>query len=376
MASAAYGCLGETVQGGVVVAPDAKGMDAPLRVLRGEHPEPGEASERAGREVLALVERMSSDAHLLVLLSGGASALISVPADGLALGDKRRATATLMRAGADIHALNTVRKHASAIKGGWLAARTPAACRTLAMSDVIGNDLSVIGSGPTVADSSTYADALHVLERFGGSGAYPRSLVARLEQGAHGDQLETPKPGDPRLSRSIASVVGGRDDAMRGAAAAARAKGYHTLVDDRPVRGEARHAGHVHVQTVLERAATAPRPLCVVSSGETTVTVMGEGLGGRNQEFALASVDLLAAFDGTVVLASIGTDGVDGPTSAAGALADSTTASRARRAGLSAREAYLAANDSHSFFKAIGDLIHTGPTGTNVGDLQVILIGE
>jgi hydroxypyruvate reductase len=375
MAAAARAQLGDAVRGGIVIGPDRRPVPPPLYFVQGEHPEPGQGSERAGRDAMSLCRGLEHDSQLIVLISGGASALMAAPADGLTLDDKRRTTVALLRSGADIHALNIVRKHASSIKGGWLAACTPAASRTLAQSDVIGDDLSVIGSGPTVADASTYGDALDVLHRFGGLDAFPPALVKHLEAGARGDRPETPKPGDPRLSRSTASVIGGRHDAMRGAADAARAMGYQTLVEERPVRGEARLAARSQLQLLLDRAGTLPRPLCIVSSGETTVTVTGNGRGGRNQEFALASVDLLAAFDGVIALASVGTDGVDGPTPAAGALADSTTAARARAAKLAAPERVLAANDSHHFFARLGDLINTGPTGTNVGDLQIILIG-
>lgn len=375
MASAAISHLEHAVRGGIVIGPDPHAPQPPLAFVRGEHPQPGAGSERAGRDAMTLCERLPSQSDLLVLLSGGASALMALPAEGLTLDDKRNATATLLRSGADIHALNTVRKHASSIKGGWLAARTTGSCRTLAISDVIGDDLSVIGSGPTVPDASTYADALEVLGRFGGIDVYPRALVAHLEAGARGRRPETPKPGDPRVSRSRASVIGGRHDAMRGASDAATAKGYHTVVEVSPVRGEARSAAVAHLSAVLGRAATLPRPLCFVSSGETTVTVTGGGRGGRNQEFALACVERLADVDGPAALASVGTDGVDGPTTAAGALADSSSAARARAAGLEAPERFLAANDSHRFFAGLGDLINTGPTGTNVGDLQVILIG-
>jgi len=376
MASAARAHFGKAVHGGIVIGPDHSPVPPPLSFIQSEHPEPGEGSERAGRDARSLCQGLERDSQLIVLLSGGASALMALPVDGLTLDDKRRATAALLRAGADIHALNTVRKHASSIKGGWLAARTPAPCRTLALSDVIGDDLSVIGSGPTVADASTYGDALDVLHRLGGPGAFPPALVTHLEAGARGDRPETPKPGDARLSHSTASVIGGRHDAMRGAADAARAMGYHTLVEEHPVCGEARLAAALHLGPVLARAAALPRPLCLVSSGETTVTVTGKGRGGRNQEFALACAGLLAAFDGDVALASVGTDGVDGPTPAAGAIADSTTLVRARAAKLATPESVLAANDSHRFFASLGDLINTGPTGTNVGDLQIILIGS
>jgi hydroxypyruvate reductase len=298
---------------------------------------------------------------------------MAVPADGITLEDKRRTTALLLRAGADIHALNTVRKHLSAIKGGRLAASTLATCRTLALSDVVGDDLSVIASGPTVADRSTFSDALDVLTRYGALEAYPPGVVDRLLRGAAGDEAETPKPGDPRLARSRAEVVGSRHDAMRGASDAASALGFHVHVVERPVVGEARVAARHHLDDIARRQATLTRPLCVVSSGETTVTVTGEGRGGRNQEFALAASDQLSTIPGHAVLASFGTDGIDGPTDAAGALVDSSTTARAAQARLNP-ERFLIDNNTYEFFRKTGDLIRTGPTDTNVGDVQVLLL--
>jgi hydroxypyruvate reductase len=321
-----------------------------------------------------MARSVPSNADLLVLLSGGASALMAAPAPGITLEEKRHATATLLRAGADIHALNTVRKHISDLKGGRLAVSSAAPCRTLAISDVVGDDLSVIASGPTVADVSTFADAAGVLSRFGGADEFPQSVTDHIEAGMRGQRPETPKPGDPRLARSHASVVGGRFNAMRGAQAAAEARGYHVLLIEEPVVGEARSAGRRLVEAVTARVRPLGRPLCVVSSGETTVTVRGRGRGGRNQELALAAAEVLASSTDTIAMASLGTDGVDGPTDAAGAIADPTTVSRSRSAGLLTPESYLDANDSYSFFAAIGDLIHTGATGTNVGDLQVTLL--
>jgi hydroxypyruvate reductase len=284
--------------------------------------------------------------------------------------DERR---TPCSARADIHALNTVRKHLSRIKGGQLAASTPGRCRTLAISDVVGDDLSFIASGPTVPDPTRFEDALDVLRRFGGLDAYPMPVVGRLTGGAAGQLPETPKPGDPRLARAVSAVIGGRRDAMIGAADRAKALGYHVVVYDAPVVGEARTAAESHLRYVEAAARAAERPLCVVSSGETTVRVRGSGRGGRNQEFALAAA--LAQVPGftTYALASLGTDGIDGPTDAAGAIVDSTTLARAGAADLTPH-VYLEENNSYAFFAALGDLIHTGPTGTNVGDLQVILL--
>jgi hydroxypyruvate reductase len=309
----------------------------------------------------------------LILLSGGASALMAVPADEVTLDDKRATTDRLLRAGADIHALNTVRKHLSAIKGGWLAAHARGPCRTLAISDVVGDDLSVIASGPTVGDASRFEDALDVLRRFGGEAAYPSAVVSRLRRGAAGAVPETPKPGDVRLAQTTTAVIGSRRNAMAGAVAEARSLAYDVLRLDDAVTGEARTTAVSHVRAVLARAGGLSRPACVVSTGETTVHVTGSGKGGRNQEFALAAAEPLARLGESILVASVGTDGIDGPTDAAGALSDHTTTERARAAGLSA-DRYLSDNNAYVFFDALGDLIHTGPTGTNVGDLQVILL--
>jgi hydroxypyruvate reductase len=298
---------------------------------------------------------------------------MACPADGITLEDKRRTTAVLLRAGADIHALNAVRKHLSAIKGGWLAAATSATCRTLAVSDVVGDDLSVIGSGPTVGDSTTFALARAVLERYGGLRAYPPAVVDRVTRGAAGELAETPKPGDPRLDRSTAEVIGSRYDAMNGAAEAARARGFQVHVIEDPVIGEARLAARRHIENIVQRFSAYKRPLCVVSSGETTVAVRGNGRGGRNQEFALAAAGQLASVAAGATLASVGTDGIDGPTDAAGAIVDASTLVRARQVGLDP-EAFLTDNNTYAFFERLGDLIRTGPTDTNVGDLQVLLL--
>jgi hydroxypyruvate reductase len=372
MARAALEVLGSRIGSGLVVGVESTSLPPPLEGIVGGHPIPSLASEDAGKRALALAESAGADEELLVLLSGGASALMAAPAEGLTLDDKRRTTDALLRAGADIHALNTVRKHLSRIKGGQLAARAPGPCRTLAISDVVGDDLSFIASGPTVPDPTTFEDALDVLRRFGGIDAYPPPVVAHLTHGVTGRLPETPKPGDPRLARATSAVIGGRRDAMSGAAEFARTLGYHVVVRDAPVVGEARVAAESHVRDVEVAARAAERPVCVVTSGETTVRVRGSGRGGRNQEFALAAVDLVAAL-GTVVAASIGTDGIDGPTDAAGAVVDSTTRIRARASGLDPVD-FLRDNNAYAFFAALGDHIHTGPTGTNVGDLQVFLV--
>jgi hydroxypyruvate reductase len=376
MARAARALFGDRIRAGLIVGvePLATAETGGFEVVVGGHPTPSASSEHGGRRALELAASLRADETLVVLLSGGASALMAVPADGLSLEDKQAATRQLLRAGADIYALNTVRKHVSAIKGGWLVACAAGPCVAFAISDVVGDDLSVIGSGPTVPDASTFRDALDVIQRFGGDPAFPRAVVDRLRGGAEGRVRETPKPSDPTLARAQTTVIGGRRDAMEGAVREADARGYQVIRIDDAVVGDARVAGPSHLRAVVAKAAGTGRPACAISSGETTVRVTGGGKGGRNQEFGLACAEVLAAIGVPAVLASVGTDGIDGPTDAAGAIVDSTTLERARAARLEPR-AFLERNDSYSFFEALGDLIRTGPTGTNVGDLQVILLG-
>lgn len=338
------------------------------------HPLPNDASVAAAERAMAIASGACDTDLLLVLLSGGASAKLAQPAAGVTLEDKRATVERLLMAGAPIGEMNVVRKHLSAVKGGQLAAATAARVLTLAVSDVVGDDLSSIASGPTVADASTFAQALDVLERYGGLGRFPASVAARLRDGAAGRIAETPKPGDPRLAHADARIIGNRMTAMAGARAAAAARGYHVVVIDDPIVGEARGQGAALISRAVQlRAARPVAPLCVISSGETTVRVTGTGKGGRNQELVLGMLPHLASLGANVAAASVGTDGIDGPTDAAGALVDSTTAARAAAAGLGP-DSFLNNNDAYTFFARLGDLIVTGSTATNVGDLQVLLI--
>jgi hydroxypyruvate reductase len=365
--------------GGVVVGPRSGNAELPpgLEWFDGGHPYPDAASEAGGRRALAIAAQCSGRGSLLVLLSGGASSMMAVPAAALTLADKAATSRVLMNAGVPIADLNCVRKHLSAIKGGRLAA-VAGRTITLAISDVHGpvaDDPSSIGSGPTVADPSTRADALAIVRRADAAQQVPPSVIAYLERGDD----ETPKPGDPRLSSSSYHVIGNRHIAMEGAARAARARGYAVRIVPEATSGEARAAGAAFAANGLREAGASgsPRdvPVCIIASGETTVHVRGSGRGGRNQEFALAAIPVLDSFpqSGAAVVASAGTDGIDGPTDAAGGLVDSSSGARAERAGLDWAAA-LESNGSYDFFAPLGDLLMWGPTGTNVGDVHVLLI--
>jgi glycerate 2-kinase len=344
-----------------------------VRRFAGGHPVPNQASMDAGRCATGIAEVAGADDVVMVLVSGGASALLVHPIEGVSLADKQNTTARLLRAGADIHALNTVRKHLSSIKGGRLAAATAARVVSLVVSDVVGDDLSAIGSGLTAGDPTSFGDALRLLDQYGGADAFPPAAVAALRDGAAGRLPESPAPGSPALSRTRNWIIGSRRDAMTGARVVAERLGYAVDVIDEPVVGEARVAADAYAARLRDIVAHRPLPRCIVSSGETTVRVTGSGLGGRNQEFALALVDALPGLGGAALVASLGTDGIDGPTAAAGAIVASDTRSRADAAHLSS-QAFLDNNDAYHFFDALADLIRTGPTRTNVGDLQIALI--
>jgi glycerate-2-kinase len=337
---------------------------------------PNAGSERAGRAALDLAVRMDPSSTMVVLLSGGASAMLAVPASEVTLGDKIETTRVLLEGGADIVATNTVRKHLSAVKGGQLAAAAAGASTTFALSDVVAaTDLeaSSIGSGPTVPDPSTYADSLDIIRAFNLVDRIPQRAMRRLLQGVRRELSDTPKPGDTRLARSAFTLIGSRADSMQAASERASVLGYGVAILEEPLLGEASSAAVELADRLMVCARSRPGPTCIICSGETTVRVRGRGRGGRNQELALALVSASSGLGRPFAVASIGTDGVDGPTDAAGAIVDSTTADRAARAGLS-RDRYLADNDSYSFFDALGDLIRTGATGTNVGDVQVALL--
>ena len=372
MAEAAARAAGAALRGGIMIVPHGSDLlpIGGVAIAAGAHPVPDAAGEAATRQLLEAVAAADGSTLVLVVLAGGASALLVAPALGLDLRDKQEVTRGLLAAGADIVALNTVRKHCSREKGGGLlrAAARAAGVWTLLLSDVVGDDPATIGSGPTVADPTTFADAAGVLTRFLAPEDVPPAVRRHVERGVGGRVPETVKPGDPVLLQTRTVVVGGNRDAVGAAARAAERRGYSTTVLPEAFSGDAAGAG----RAIVARLAASPRdrPQAIVAGGETTVRVVPDGRGGRCQQLALAAAIALAGEP--AVLLAAGTDGVDGPTDAAGACVDGETAERARARGFDP-EAGLARTDSHPLLEAAGDLVRTGPTGTNVADVVVAL---
>ncbi len=385
MASGLERALGDRLAGGVIAVKEGhvERLER-LRLIEAGHPVPDERSERAAAALLGLgpsLGRPLTERDLVVVLvSGGGSAILCAPAPGLTLADKAETTRLLLGSGATIHELNCVRKHLSAVKGGRLAAAlAPASILTLVLSDVIGDDLDTIASGPTVPDSTSFADAMGIVVRYGLAERLPPAVIRRLEAGVAGRIEETPKPGDAVFARARHHIIGSNRLALEAAREEAERLGYDTLLLSSRVTGEAREVARVFLGIGKDIAASGfplSRPACVVAGGETTVSLKGHGRGGRNQEMALAFLDALQRepkdAEGLCFL-SAGTDGNDGPTDAAGACVDLLAAREADERGLDP-SAYLADNDSYTFFKSTSGLVVTGPTNTNVCDVQVLLI--
>jgi glycerate 2-kinase len=379
MAQALSAMLGPALRAGWINVKQGHLVDAPLppalTICEAGHPIPDESGRTGAQRIIELARQAGARDLVFCLISGGGSALLPLPVEGISLADLQALTDALLRCGATINEINTVRKHCSQIKGGQLArAAFPAAVVALILSDVVGNPLDVIASGPTVADTTTFADAVAILRKYDLVDAIPETVRAHLHAGLEGRVPDTPKPGDPIFERVQNVIVGSNAIAARAAQAAAQEMGFHTLLLSTYVEGEAREVGRVAAGIAKSLAVEGwpiPRPACVIAGGETTVTIRGAGKGGRNQELALAAALALDGWEDPTIV-NLATDGTDGPTDAAGAIVDGTTVARARAMGLSAADA-LARNDSYTFFDRLGDLIRTGPTNTNVNDLLFIL---
>lgn len=377
MAQAVERLLGDRVAEGVIVVKDGHGLPLKhVRVHEASHPVPDERGIRGAEDILS-VARGAGDRDLVIcVLSGGGSALLVSPVESVSLQDKQEVTRLLLACGANIHEINTVRKHLSRVKGGGLARLAhPATVVSLILSDVIGDDLDVIASGPTVPDSSTYHQAVQVLKAYGIWEQVPKSARDYMEKGVNGKIEETPKPGDISFRNDSWELVGTNLQALRAARKEADSHGYKSLILSAMIEGETRDVAKMHAaiaKEVLSSGNPISTPACILSGGETTVTLQGEGRGGRNTEFALASAIALEGMEHVVVLSG-GTDGTDGPTDAAGAIADGETVFRARAEGHDAND-YLRRNDSYPFFQALGDLVMTGPTRTNVMDVCIMLV--
>jgi hydroxypyruvate reductase len=371
MAAALEEVVGDRIADGLVVVKDGYAVPTrKVRIVEAGHPVPDARGEQAARAILERVRGMSEHDVVVMLISGGGSALMPTPAPPVTLDEKRAVTRLLLAAGANITELNAVRKHLSLIKGGQLArAAAPARVVTLVLSDVIGDPLDVIASGPTAPDSSTFGEAIAVLRRRGVWEAAPPSVRTRLTAGARGEIEETPKPGDPIFSRVTHHVVGNNVLVTDAAGARASELGYHATLLTRSLEGEARDVA----RDLVARAGALPPPACLVAGGETTVTVHGQGRGGRCQELALAAAIALEGVSDVVLLAG-GTDGTDGPTDAAGGIVDGATLGRMRAAGIDPRAA-LDDNDAHAALAASGDLLVSGPTNTNLLDLYLVVHG-
>lgn len=379
MGIALEGILGERISDGVINTKyeHAEPLDR-IRIVECGHPVPDEAGVDGTRQILGLLEEADDRTLVICLISGGGSALMPAPSEGITLAEKQETTRLLLECGANIVELNAVRKHLSRVKGGGLArAAFPATVVSLMLSDVIGDPMDVIASGPTVPDTSRFKACLEIFHKYEVSDRLPEAVRDRFDAGAAGAIPETPKPGDAVLERCHNVIVGSNGLAVAAAAERARHLGYNTLVLSTRLEGEAREVAHVYSaigKEILESGGPVTAPACVIAGGETTVTVRGNGKGGRNQELVLAGAIHLSGWEGTVLFSG-GTDGTDGPTDAAGAIADAETIARAESAGLSAIES-LKNNDAYHFFKPLGDLVMTGPTGTNVADVAFVMVGE
>ncbi len=347
-----------------------------VKLIEAGHPVPDKNGENGARAILKLITDAGKDDMVLCLVSGGGSALLPLPAEDLTLKDKQDTIKVLLSCGSTIHEINAIRKHTSMVKGGRLAeAAYPATLVSLILSDVVGDDLDVIASGPTVPDPSTFEDCMKIFQKYNIIKKLPKGIVDHIEAGCSGKIPETPKTGDPAFRQTHNLIIGSNIEAIIAAKQKAKNLGYYTLILSSMIKGDTSNVAHVHTAIAKEIIKTGhpiPPPACILSGGETTVTIKGNGLGGRNQEFSLAAALDIAGKENIVILSG-GTDGTDGPTDAAGAMADNNTLKRAEALGLDPTH-FLSNNDSYHFFEKLGDLFKTGPTNTNVMDLRIMLV--
>ena len=377
MAQALEELLGNRITKGLITTKYGHGL--PLRfteVIEAGHPLPDSKGLEGAKKMKQLLLQTGPKDLVLFLVSGGGSALLPLPVDGVTLEEKQKLTQLLLACGADIKEINIIRKHLSQIKGGWMARWAyPSTLITFILSDVVGDPLDMIASGPTVPDPSTFEEAWEILEKYDLIEKVPSSIRNHLLRGKEKKVDETPKPGDEIFKKIFNLIIGSNFLALLEAEREAKKKGFHTLILSSSIVGETREVARFHGAIAREVVLTdhpVPKPACILSGGETTVTLQGSGLGGRNQEFCLAGAFEIEGVEKVVILSG-GTDGTDGPTDAAGAISDHTTLQRARAMGLDPK-IYLRNNDSYHFFEKLGDLLVTGPTRTNVMDVRILLV--
>jgi len=377
MAKAVEDILGERLTNGLIIVKYGHGI--PLektQILEAGHPIPDKAGLEATEELLKQTQECTEKDLIICAFSGGGSALLPAPTFPLTLDQKQETTRLLLECGATINEINAIRKHLSRSKGGWLAKEAyPATIISLLLSDVIGDRLDVIASGPTVPDESTYSDCIKIIDRYKLSDRLPKSVTGYFKKGAAGSLPETPKAGDPVFSKVQNLIVGNNRESLLAAKERAISLGYNTIVLSSQIEGEAREVAQVFAaigKEISQANLPISSPACVIAGGETTVTIQGRGKGGRSQELALACAIAIDGWKG-ISLLSAGTDGTDGPTDAAGAIVNGTTCKRARQTNLYPRD-FLLANDSYTFFESLGDLLKTGPTRTNVMDIICMLV--
>jgi len=377
MAKAIEEIIGDRISKGIVVVKYGYGGELKkIRILEASHPVPDEAGIKAAQKIANLVRNTDEKDLVICLISGGGSALLPAPVNGISLEEKQLTTELLLKCGASIQEINTIRKHLSWIKGGQLAKLIyPSSLQALILSDVVGDELDAIASGPTVPDSTTFDESWEIIKNYNIQSQLPESVIKHIKMGKEGMLPETPKKGDPIFKKVDNLIIGSNILALEAAKEEATKLGYNCLILSSSIQGEAREVVKVHAAIVKEISSSknpVSAPACVLSGGETTVKVRGEGLGGRNLEFSLAASIQIKGMKNVLIL-SAASDGTDGPTDAAGAFTDGSTWSRAIDIGLNPQK-FLNNNDSYHFFQQLGDLFITGPTNTNVMDIHILLV--